>query len=179
MALKVPSRALATFSPPPESFTIKTHSLDIGKFRISPFCNPLADGQFRASVSIRSGHGSATHDRVLRLLPHFNTELAATQFALREGLAWLAGRGLPLGTPTGLCAGLAIDLPIDLPLGSVALAPTHSHSVSVSPRSGVGAVTSVTTLRPVPPAERARQIRHRRGTARTAITGRADRQQPA
>ena len=169
--------------PPPESFNIKTHSLDIGKFRISPFCNPLADGQFRASVSIRSGHGSSTHDRVLRLLPHFNTELAATQFALREGLAWLAGRGLPLGTPTGLCAGLAIDLPvdlpIDLPLGSVALAPTHSHSVSVSPRSGVGAVTSATTLRPVLPAERARPIRHRRGTARTTITLRADRQQPA
>ncbi len=176
MALKVPSRALATFSlPPPESFTIKTHSLDIGKYRISPFCNPLADGQFRASVSIRSGHGSATHDRVLRLLPHFTTELAATQFALREGLAWLAVRDLPVRTPAAMGAGL----PIDLPAGSAAFAPAQPRSVSVSPRSGVGAMTSAIALGPGLPAERSRQIPHRRAVARTANTLRADRLQPA
>ena len=163
------------FLSPQESFTIKTHSLDIGKYRISPFCNPLADGRFRASVSIRSGHGSATHDRVLRLLPHFTTELAATQFALREGLAWLAVRGLPVGTPTALGSGLRIDLPAS----RAAFAPTQPRGVSVSPRSSIGAVTSATTLRPVLPAERARQIRHRRAAARTDITLRADRQQPA
>ena len=163
------------FLSPPESFTIKTQSLDIGKYRISPFCNPLADGWFRASVSIRSGHGSATHDRVLRLLPYFNTELAATQFALHEGLAWLAVRGLPVGPSTALCAGLSIDLPG----GSAALSPIQSRSVSIKPRSGVGAVTSAATLRPVPPAERSRQIRHRRAAARNDITLRADRRQPA
>ena len=175
MALKVPSRALATFSPPPESFTIKTHSLDIGKYRISPFCNPLADGRFRASVSIRSGHGSATHDRVLRLLPHFTTELAATQFALREGLAWLALRGLPVGTPAATGAGL----PIDLPVGSAAFAPAQPRSVSVGPRNGVGAMTSAIAMRPGQPAERSRPIPHRRAGVRTANTLRADRLLPA
>jgi hypothetical protein len=126
-------------------------------------------------VSIRSGHGSTTHDRVLRLLPHFTTELAAIQFGLREGLAWLAVRGLPVGTPTGLPAGL----PIDLPVGSAVFAPAQPRSVSVSPRSSVGAMTSAIALRPVLPAERSRQIRHPRGTARTAVTLRADRHQPA
>ena len=161
-------------SPPPESFTIKTHSLDIGKYRISPFCNSLADGRFRASVSIRSGNRT-THDRVLRLLPHFTTELAAIQFGLREGLAWLAVRGLPVRTP----AAMGADLPIDLPAGSAAFAPAQPRSVSVSPRSGVGAMTPVTTLRPGLPAERSRQIPHRRAVARTANTLRADRLQPA
>lgn len=118
-------------------------------------------------MSIRSGHGSATHDRVLRLLPHFTTELAATQFALREGLAWLAVRGLRAG------------LPIDLPVGSAVFAPAQPRSVSVSPRSSVGAMTSAIALRPVLPAERSRQIRHRRAAARTANTLRADCLQPA
>ncbi len=130
-------------------------------------------------MSIRSGHGSATHDRVLRLLPHFNTELAATQFALQEGLAWLAARGLPVGMPTGLPIGSQVGSQVGLQVGSAALAATQSRSFSPSSRSSIGAITSAATVRPVVPAERARQIHHRRATARTAITVRADRHKPA
>jgi hypothetical protein len=52
-----------------------------------------------ASVSIRSGRGSATHDRVLRLIPTFETDTAAACYATAQGLAWM---GLP--APAGASA---------------------------------------------------------------------------
>jgi hypothetical protein len=48
-------------------------------------------GLFAASVSIRSGRGSASHDRVLRLVPVFDSRDAAARYATAQGLAWLAG----------------------------------------------------------------------------------------
>ena len=86
----------------PESFTIKTHFLHVGKYLISPLVKSLATGRLAASVSIRSGSGSATHDRVLRLLPTFNTESAAVAFALREGLAWVQRYGVAGPVPAEL-----------------------------------------------------------------------------
>jgi hypothetical protein len=50
---------------------------------------PSTGGLHAASVSIRSGRGSATHDRVLRLLPVFATSAEASRYAAAEGLAWL------------------------------------------------------------------------------------------
>lgn len=47
------------------------------------------DRRYTASVSIRSGRGSHTHDRVLRLLPLFHCKDAAARYALDQGLAWL------------------------------------------------------------------------------------------
>jgi hypothetical protein len=40
-------------------------------------------------VSIRSGRGSGTHDRVLRLMPLFDNSDAAARYALDQGLAWI------------------------------------------------------------------------------------------
>ena len=47
------------------------------------------DRQYTASVSIRSGQGSHTHDRVLRLLPLFHCRDDAARYALDQGIAWL------------------------------------------------------------------------------------------
>jgi hypothetical protein len=40
-------------------------------------------------VSIRTGRGSATHDRVLRLVPLFDTHQAAIRYATDQGLTWV------------------------------------------------------------------------------------------
>lgn len=50
---------------------------------------PIHDGRFSAAVSIRSGAGSMTHDRVLRFVPVFDTCDEATQFAATQALAWI------------------------------------------------------------------------------------------
>ncbi len=46
-----------------------------------------------AAVSIRSGSGSMTHDRVTRFAPVFDTHDQATRYATDQALAWI---GAPL-----------------------------------------------------------------------------------
>ncbi|WP_411969337.1 hypothetical protein [Paucibacter sp. B2R-40] len=50
---------------------------------------PQDDGSFAASVSIRSGRGMASHDRVMRFTPRFISQRAAMRYATSEGLAWV------------------------------------------------------------------------------------------
>ncbi|UDF35646.1 UNVERIFIED_ORG: hypothetical protein LHJ69_00670 [Shinella sp. XGS7] len=50
---------------------------------------PHADGGFSAAVSIRSGQGMASHDRVMRFVPRFESPRAALRYAKAEGLAWV------------------------------------------------------------------------------------------
>ncbi|XHS80204.1 hypothetical protein ACFJGW_09565 [Burkholderiaceae bacterium UC74_6] len=50
--------------------------------------NPDTDGQYVASVSIRSGKGMASVDRVLRFTPLFSSRRAALRYATVEGRAW-------------------------------------------------------------------------------------------
>jgi hypothetical protein len=50
---------------------------------------PNGSGCFEASVSIRSGSGRATHDRVLRLRNVFESREAAARHATAEGLAYI------------------------------------------------------------------------------------------
>ena len=76
--------------------------LTVGKYLISPLVKTLDNGWFAASVSIRSGSGSGTHDRVLRLTRLFRTHLAAVQYATAEGLRWI-GQG-PTFNATGALA---------------------------------------------------------------------------
>lgn len=45
-------------------------------------------GGFDALVSIRSGHGMASVDRVMRFTPQFVSPSAALRYARVEGLAW-------------------------------------------------------------------------------------------
>jgi len=56
-------------------------------------------GRYAAVISIRSGTGSMTHDRVLRFVPEFDTPDQATRFATEQALAWIA-RPEPRGLDT-------------------------------------------------------------------------------
>lgn len=62
--------------------------IEVGRYLVSPMIKPHADGGFAAAVSIRSGRGQASHDRVMRFTPRFACEQTALRYATREGLAW-------------------------------------------------------------------------------------------
>jgi hypothetical protein len=64
-------------------------NITVGKYLISPLTKLLENGWYACSVSIRSGSGSGTHDRVLRLTRLFKTKLAAVRYATAEGLQWI------------------------------------------------------------------------------------------
>jgi len=72
-----------------------SNSITTGKYLISPLSRLLRDGRYAASVSIRSGTGSATHDRVLRLVPVFDSQQAALRYATQEGLSWIGAARIP------------------------------------------------------------------------------------
>ncbi|MBE7940318.1 MULTISPECIES: hypothetical protein [Ramlibacter] len=64
-------------------------SQQVGKYLVSPLIKGLDNGWFASSVSIRSGSGSATTDRVLRLTRMFRCVVEATAYAHAEGLRWI------------------------------------------------------------------------------------------
>ena len=66
--------------------------IQVGKYLVSPFTRRLGGGRYVASVSIRSGSGSASHDRVLRLMPEFDSPEEALRYATAQGLEWLGLR---------------------------------------------------------------------------------------
>jgi hypothetical protein len=68
------------------------NSIEVGKYLVSPMTTPLGDGCFAASVSIRSGQGQASHDRVMRFTPQFSSPRAAIRYARSAGLAWVQQR---------------------------------------------------------------------------------------
>lgn len=72
---------------------------EVGKYLVSPMTRQLDDGRFAASVSIRSGRGSGTHDRVFRLEPRFPSSDAALAHAAEEGRAWIRDRQAALASP--------------------------------------------------------------------------------
>lgn len=67
----------------------------MGRYQLSPITRQNDSGQYCASLSIRSGAGSATHDRVFRFIPVFSTAQAAARYALDEGLRYLHQSALP------------------------------------------------------------------------------------
>lgn len=73
---------------PPKDHFIHT-PFQVGKYLVSPLTRPIEGGGFAAAVSIRSGAGSMTHDRVMRFVPVFDTHDQATRFASERALAWL------------------------------------------------------------------------------------------
>jgi len=64
-------------------------NITVGKYLVSPLTKRLADGCYAASVSIRSGRGSGTHDRVMRFERVFSTPDAAAAYAAEQGLSWV------------------------------------------------------------------------------------------
>lgn len=68
----------------------------IGQYLVSPLIKGLENGWCAGSVSIRSGSGSTTPVRVLRLARLFRCPLEAASFAFAEALRWIgATRRLP------------------------------------------------------------------------------------
>ena len=63
--------------------------MTVGKYLISPLVKALENGWYASSVSIRSGSGSGTTDRVVRLTKLFQNQLHAAEYALQEGLQWI------------------------------------------------------------------------------------------
>ena len=60
-----------------------------GRYVVSPLTRLLDDGAYSASVSIRSGRGQASSDRVLRLIGRFTTADGALRHAAAQGRAWV------------------------------------------------------------------------------------------
>jgi len=60
----------------------------IGKYRIAAFHTLSASGRYHAQVSIASGSGSSSTDRVMRFAADFSTQDAAAQYALAQGIDW-------------------------------------------------------------------------------------------
>jgi len=88
-----PMRVLKAARPPSLKYMILTfcshQPISMGKFRIQPCSRVLPNGAYGAQVSVASGRGSASTDRVMRFVPEFATHDAASQYALDEGLLWV------------------------------------------------------------------------------------------
>jgi hypothetical protein len=67
----------------------KHDPLAVGKYLISPMTRAVENGWYTCSVSIRSGRGQSTTDRVLRLTRLFRDSVSAAEYALAEGLQWI------------------------------------------------------------------------------------------
>ncbi len=67
----------------------------VGRFVLSPITRQTDSGEFAASLSIRSGRGATSHDRVFRFIPLFATAQAAASYALDQGLSCLRQSALP------------------------------------------------------------------------------------
>lgn len=72
--------------------TTLENAFSVGKYLVSPLSRLNESGQYTASVSIRSGSGRGTSDRVYRFVPEFDTRESALQYAIAEGHSWLQQR---------------------------------------------------------------------------------------
>lgn len=63
--------------------------ITMGKYRIAACPRQLAGGRFAAQVSIASGRGSASTDRVMRFHDEFSTHDAAAHYAIAQGIDWV------------------------------------------------------------------------------------------
>jgi hypothetical protein len=92
MQPQIHHRAPAVASASPAACTPR----QVGKYLVSPLVRVLENGWFAASVSIRSGSGSATTDRVLRLARLFRCANEAVASARAEAGQWIASAHRPL-----------------------------------------------------------------------------------
>jgi hypothetical protein len=66
--------------------TTREKTFSVGKYLVSPLTHAVDSGRYSASVSIRSGRGSNTHDRVFRFSAHFPTREGARRHAIEQGV---------------------------------------------------------------------------------------------
>ena len=72
--------------------TMNDTQIEVGKYLVSPIAKQQDDGGYAASVSIRSGRGSGTHDRVMRFTGIFDTAAAAVHYATEHAMRWIQER---------------------------------------------------------------------------------------
>lgn len=74
------------------NLNLTPNRITVGKYLVSPMTRLLDDGGYLASVSIRSGRGSSTHDRVFRFDARFANRGDAVAHATEQGMTWLRQR---------------------------------------------------------------------------------------
>jgi hypothetical protein len=60
-----------------------------GRFRITPLTRQHPAGHHTASLSIRRGKGTQTHDRIYTFKPEFPSSDSALMYAALQGRNWL------------------------------------------------------------------------------------------
>ena len=70
------------------SHSASSAPITIGKYRIAVLPAAHTAGRFSAQVSIASGKGSASTDRVMRFTPNFQSSDAPAQYALKQAIRW-------------------------------------------------------------------------------------------
>jgi hypothetical protein len=81
--------------------TNREKTFSVGKYLVSPLTTLTQAGTYAPSLSIRSGHGRGTHDRVFRYVARFSSRTEACRYAVQQGLQWLRqGASAPLPEPT-------------------------------------------------------------------------------
>jgi hypothetical protein len=75
--------------------TTKQTPITMGKYRIAACPHQLPSGQFAAQVSIASGRGSASTDRVMRFHNEFASRDAAARYAVAQGIDWVRATTRP------------------------------------------------------------------------------------
>ena len=61
----------------------------VGKYTITPLTRCHTAGRHTASLSIRRGAGTQTHDRIYTFKPEFKTRDSALMYAAAQGRYWL------------------------------------------------------------------------------------------
>jgi hypothetical protein len=60
----------------------------VGKYLVSPLVRRIDAGTYSAAVSIRSGRGMGTHDRIFRFIGQFPSHESAERYAIAQGIGW-------------------------------------------------------------------------------------------
>lgn len=69
--------------------TLQDKAFSAGKYLITPLSRRIDSGLYTSSVSIRSGRGSGTHDRIYRFVCEFASRELALLHAVAQGHDWL------------------------------------------------------------------------------------------
>ena len=69
--------------------TDRTFAFTEGKFLITPMTRSCKNGRYIASLSVRCGKKSQTHDKVFSFHPEFDCAESALTYAAAQGRNWL------------------------------------------------------------------------------------------
>ena len=68
---------------------VQAKPFTVGKFLITPLTRAVENGLFTASLSIRRGQGTQTHDHIYSFKPEFDSLEGALMYAAAQGKYWL------------------------------------------------------------------------------------------